>query len=303
MSALKFGVTVGGATAAQNAQRAEALGFDSVWVGEHVVWRTPVHDALMLLAAAAVVTQRVRLGTSILLLPLKHPVLVCKGVTTLDHLSGGRASLGIGVGGEYPKEFEALGIPREQRGARANESIELMKRLWTEEHVTFRGRFFQMEDVTIEPKPVQKPHPPILVGGRRGALPRTAKYADGWMPYLTSVEQYREGWRRIEEMAGQCGRNPADIERTLFIFTTVGKSYEAASATAAKALGARYAQDFETLVNKYAIAGTPEQCAQRIEQFREAGVEHFIFAPNAPPEQAAALPEIIAEEVIPLTRR
>ena len=304
MPALKFGLSVGGSRElAQGAKEAEELGFDSIWAGEHVVWRTPTHDALMVLAGAATVTKRIRLGTSILLLPLKHPVLVCKAVNTLDHLSGGRASLGIGVGGEYPKEFEAIGIATNQRGARANESIELMKRLWTEDNVTFQGRFFQMTDVTIDPKPAQKPHPPILVGGRRGALSRTAKYADGWMPYMYSVDMYREDWKKIEVMAGEHGRNPADIERTLFAFITIDDTYEAAAAVWAEALGGRYAQDFDSLVQRYAIAGTPEQCAERLEQFREAGVEHFILAPSGPREQTAAFPDIIANAIIPMLRR
>ncbi len=303
MSALKFGTTIGGANIAEVAQRAEALGFDSVWMGEHVVYHRPMHDALMLLAAASAATKRVRLGTSILLMPLKHPVLVAKAVTTLDHLSEGRASLGIGVGGEYAKEFEAMGVPVNERGPRTDESIELIKRFWTEERVSFRGRFFHMDDVTIEPKPVQKPHPPILVGGRRGALKRVAKYADGWMPYLTSVEAYRQGWEQIEELATGYGRDPADIERMVYVFVTVGKSYEAAAGAAVMAFEARYRQDFTTLVKRLAIVGTPQQCARRIAEYREAGAEHFILSPNWPEEQMAAYHEVLANEVIPLVKK
>ena len=304
MADLEFGITIGrAASIAEEARRVEDLGFDSVWTGEHVVWRHPMYDGLMVLAAAASATTRVRLGTSILLLPLKHPILVSKAVTTLDHLSGGRASLGIGVGGEYPKEFEAMGIPRNERGARADESIEIMKRLWTEDEVTFHGRFFHLEEVTLEPKPVQKPHPPILVGGRRGALRRTALYADGWMPYMYTPEMYRDDWQKIEEMAGKAGRDPAAIERTLYVFTSVAESYEVAAQAAAKALGGNYAQDFDRLVHKYPIVGTPEQCAERIDLFRQAGVRHFIFAPAGPPERAREFPEILANEVIPLVRK
>ena len=304
MPDLKFGVTVGGlaSSVAQNAQRIEALGFDSLWMGEHVVWRTPTQDSLTMLAAAAVATSRVRLGTSIVLLPLKHPVLLCKAVTTLDHISGGRVSLGIGIGGEFPKEFEAVGVPVQERGPRANESLELMKRLWTEEQVTFHGRFFHMEEIGLEPKPVQRPHPPVLVGGRRRALRRVARFGDGWMPYMYTPEMYREDWGRIEDLAVDYGRDPARIEQTLYAFITIDKSYEAAAATAARSLGARYAQSFDTLVHRYAIAGTPEQCAARLEQFREAGASHFILAASAPPEQSQAYPEIIAQEIIPRLR-
>ncbi|MEE9286011.1 MAG: LLM class flavin-dependent oxidoreductase [Dehalococcoidia bacterium] len=304
MSDLQFGITiVGGSPVRESARRLEELGFDSLWVSEHVVWRAPMFDALMILAAAASVTTRVRLGTAIVLLPLKHPILVSKAVTTLDHLSGGRASLGIGVGGEYPIEFEAMGVAREERGARANESLELMKRLWTESAVTFKGRFFQVEDLTLEPRPVQQPHPPILVGGRRGALSRTARYADGWMPYMYTPEMYRDDWQKIEEMAHEAGRDPARIERALYVFTSIAESYEVAAEAAARALGATYAQDFNRLVRKYPIVGTPQQCAERIDQFRQAGVRHFIFAPAGPPDRAQEFPEVLANEVIPLVHR
>jgi probable F420-dependent oxidoreductase len=304
VSDLKFGMTIGrGASVGEDARRLEALGFDSLWTGEHVVWRHPMLDGLMVLAAAASTTKRVRLGTSILLLPLKHPVLVSKAVTTLDHLSNGRASLGVGVGGEFPKEFQAMGVRREERGARASEAMQLIRRLWTETNVTFKGRFWQLEDVTLEPHPVQKPHPPMLVGGRRGSLKRTALYADGWMPYMYTPEMYRDDWQRIEEMAVAAGGDPAKIERTLYVFTSIAPTYEAAAEMAARALGTNYAQDFSKIVHRYPIVGTPQQCAERIQQFREAGVTHFIFAPAGPPDRTRDFPEIIAKEVRPLVSR
>ena len=138
---MKFGVTLkeSGGDPAGQARKAEDLGFDSVWAGEHVVWRHPIQDSLMQMAAAAAVTERIELGTAIVLIPLKHPILMCKAVTTLDHLSGGRVKFGIGIGGEYTKEFEAMGVPVNERGPRANEIMRLMKRLWTEESVTFSG--------------------------------------------------------------------------------------------------------------------------------------------------------------------
>ncbi|MCL0101798.1 LLM class flavin-dependent oxidoreductase [Dehalococcoidia bacterium] len=299
MASLKFGITAGGPGMPSAAKQAEALGYDSVWMGEHVVFRHPTYDAMMLLAAASVLTTKIRLGTSILLLPLKHPVLVAKAATTLDIISEGRAALGIGIGGEYAAEFDAVAVPISDRGARANESISVMKRLWTEENVTFEGKFFQMKDISLDPKPVQRPHPPILVGGRRGALERTAKYGDGWMPYLLSVNQYRDWWGKIEELCHGHGRDPAEIERTLFIFTTIGDTYESAAKVASAALGNRYAQNFDSMIDRFAIVGTPQQCAERVHQYREAGVQHFIFAPNAPPEQSALLTEMIAQELIP----
>ena len=304
MEPLKFGITVGrGAAVGADAKRAEDLGFDSVWVGEHVVWRHPMYDGLMLLAAAAMTTKRILLGTSILLLPLKHPVLVSKAVTTLDHLSDGRAVLGVGIGGEYPKEFNAMGIRREERGPRTNEAMQLMKRLWTEPSVTFKGRFFQLNDVGLEPHPIQKPHPPMLVGGRRGSLKRTALYGDGWMPYMYTPEMYRDDLKQIEEIAAAAGRDPSKLWRTLYVFTSVADKYEQAAAWAATALGTNYAQDFNKLVHKYPLVGTPQQVAERMQQFIDAGVRYFIFAPAGPPEATRELPTVLAKDVIPLFKR
>ena len=207
---MKFGITLkeSGGDAAAQAKQAEELGFDSLWAGEHVVWRHPIHDSLMQMAAAAAVTERIRLGTAIVLIPLKHPILMCKAVTTLDHVSGGRVDFGIGIGGEYPKEFEAMGVPVNERGPRANEILRLMKRLWTEESVTFSGRFYEMEDIGLEPHPVQKPHPPIYVGGRRKSVRRTGLYGDGWIPYMYSPELFKEGWEQITQIAEEAGRDP-----------------------------------------------------------------------------------------------
>jgi alkanesulfonate monooxygenase SsuD/methylene tetrahydromethanopterin reductase-like flavin-dependent oxidoreductase (luciferase family) len=114
---------------------------------------------------------------------------------------------------------------------------------------------------------------------------------------------YREDWKRIEELARQAGRDPARIERTLFIFTTIDSSYEAAMKLAAAALGQRYAQDFSEMVKKYAIFGTPQQCAERMDEYRQAGAEHFILSCSGPPEKATLYPEIIAREIVPLIRR
>jgi probable F420-dependent oxidoreductase len=256
----------------------------------------------MLLAAAATVTERVTLGTSILLLPLKHPVLVAKAVTTLDHLSKGRASLGIGIGGEYQPEFDAMQIRKEDRGARTNDAIKLMKRLWTEDDVTFESRFFPMKDITIEPKPVRKPHPPIYVGGRRKALRRVATLGDGWFPYLYTPEMYREDWGKITDLAVEAGRDPAVIEPAIYVFIAIDESYEAAAKVAADRLQFTYAQSFDKLVYRYPIIGTPEQCAERVNEYIEAGCRHVVFTPAAAHDQAKAFPQIVAEKIIPRFR-
>ena len=194
------------------ATRAEALGFDSVWVSHHVL-RTehilarlgdrPYYDALTVLTYAAAVTKRVRLGTSVLVLPYFNPIVLAKTLATLDVLSSGRLIVGIGVGGQ-PHEAAALGSDFGRRGAYANESIEIMKALWTQEEPSFKGGFYSFSGVKFSPKPVQRPHPPILVGGQsRAALRRVARYGNGWFPSVASPQTLPVGstisrprWRR-----------------------------------------------------------------------------------------------------------
>src|SRR5215813_12842496 len=146
------------------ARSVEGAGFDSIWVGDHVSFYVPILESLTLLSFVAAVTDRVRLGTGVYLLPLRHPTTTAKVAATLDLLSGGRLVLGVGVGGEFPPEFRACGVPVAERGSRANEAIGLLRRLWTESGVTHEGRHFQIGPVSIDPKPVQAGGPPILVG-------------------------------------------------------------------------------------------------------------------------------------------
>ncbi len=163
------------------AERAEEYGYDSVWAGDHIVFHVPRFEIFSTMAAVAVRTKRVQFGPAVLLLCLRNPVHVAQSVVTFDHMSGGRFVLGVGVGGEHPKEFQASGVPVNQRGARTNESLEVLQRLWTEPKVNFSGTYYQLDDIGMLPAPKQQPHPPIWVGGRsEGALKRAAKYGQAW---------------------------------------------------------------------------------------------------------------------------
>ncbi|MFQ5880618.1 MAG: LLM class flavin-dependent oxidoreductase, partial [Dehalococcoidia bacterium] len=148
------------------ARRAEELAFDYLGCGEHVLFHGPVPNAFITLAAAAGATERIRLLSSITLLPLYPPVLAAKLVAMMDVASAGRFDLGVGIGGEFPKEFEACGVPVSQRGARTDEALTVITRLLSEDSVSFRGRFVSFKDVSIQPRPIQKPRPPIWIAGR-----------------------------------------------------------------------------------------------------------------------------------------
>src|SRR3990172_4766580 len=158
----------------RGAARIAGLGYDSVWTSEQVFFYFPPFDALTPLAAVAALTSRIRLGTAVLLLPLRPAALAAKEITSVDVISGGRLTLGIGVGGEYPKEFQAVGVPVGERGARTDEAIQLLRRLWTEENVSFDGRFTKLDGVTLQPKPAQRGGPPLWVAGRPEAAVRRA---------------------------------------------------------------------------------------------------------------------------------
>ena len=155
-------------------------GYDSMWVGDHISFHIAIFDPLLQLAQAAVLSRRLVFGTAVYLVPLRHPTPVAKQVSTLDHLTEGRFIFGVGVGGEFAKEFEACGVPVNERGARLSESIAVMRKLWTGEPATHDGRFFKFEGVTMQPPPRQAGGPPIWCGGRSdAALRRIGRSTDG----------------------------------------------------------------------------------------------------------------------------
>lgn len=181
----------------QIAVRADRLGFDALTVSEHIVMpdemagamgrRFP--DALLALAVLAGATERIELLTYVLVLPLRNPVVLAKQAATVDFLSNGRLLLGVGIG-HAAREFEAIGVPFERRGARSDEAIEAMRELWTSDAPSYAGEFYSFSGIAFEPKPARKPHPPILVGGNsKPAMRRAAKYGDGWLPWLVTRGQ------------------------------------------------------------------------------------------------------------------
>ncbi|WP_420444389.1 LLM class F420-dependent oxidoreductase [Candidatus Poriferisodalis sp.] len=204
------------------AVEAEQLGFDSVWVNHHVlnvgyVWgrlgERPYHDALVTLTWIASRTQRVRLGTSVLVMPYLHPMVLAKELATLDRLSGGRLVVGLGVG-SLPEENALLGVGYDDRGALSNEFIEVLDLLWTQSSADFEGQYYSFQGVVSSPKPLQQPRPPILIGGNRPpALRRVGRLGDGWHPMMLSPESVAKRLPTIREAADAAGRPgiPAEI--------------------------------------------------------------------------------------------
>ncbi|MEM7097628.1 MAG: LLM class F420-dependent oxidoreductase [Pseudomonadota bacterium] len=195
--------------------RAEALGFDSLWVNHHILHvgyvkerlgTDPYQDALVTLTWLAAKTSKVMLGTSVLVMPYLHPMALAKQLATLDQLSNGRLIVGLGAG-SLPEENEALGVPYASRGRYCNEFLQVMRKLWTEDDVTFKGEFFSFENITTSPKPQQKPHPLMVVGGNRpAALKRVANFGDGWHPMNVAPDGIRRRMESLREQADELGR-------------------------------------------------------------------------------------------------
>src|SRR5262245_8140803 len=279
MAELQFGVSLRGIDI-DHVPAVEALGFDSVWTGEHMLFHGPVTDGLITLAAFAGKTSRIQIGSAINLLPLRPPVVVAKAVSTLDVVSQGRFIFGVGVGGEFPKEFEACGVPHHERGRRANETIEICRKLWSEDHVTYQGKIFQLHDVTMLPKPMQPGGPPIIVSGRsEAAIRRAARLGDGYMPYLFTAERYADGLKKIYTLASERRRDMSRFTPYNLVFTAVGETYEEAHRLAVEKLSRRYNQPFENLVERYCALGTPQECVECLQRFVDAGARHFILSP------------------------
>jgi probable F420-dependent oxidoreductase len=234
---IKFGlafassIAIDGTAAMEISRRAEAAGFESLWGGEHVILPskiessypytkdgkipaqpdTPIPDPLIWLAFAAAAAPTMRLGTCILIVPQRNPLILAKELATLDQLSGGKVELGLGVGW-LEEEFEALGVPWERRGARNDEYIEAMRTLWSGPEVEFHGEFVDFPKVTCSPRPVQ-PSIPILVGGDSDvAIRRAARLADGYFPGEGDAERLASLIARVRRAAEEAGRDPDEIE-------------------------------------------------------------------------------------------
>jgi len=299
---LGFVTTVPNAAAARRtAGVAERLGYQSVWTGDHIAFPVPMLDPLLQMAQVAAHAERIQVGTCVYLLPLRHPAPVAKQVATLDHLCGGRFVFGVGVGGEFPNEYAACGVPVGERGARLSEAIDVLRKLWSGEPVSNRGRFYPFPEVAMRPRPVQAGGPPIWCGGRAAAaLRRIGRQADGWVAYVVTPERYREGLIAIEKEAAAAGRELERFGTGHMLFIRIDASFEGAWDCATEHLSRRYAMDFRGAAKRYAALGRPEDVAERVHGFLSAGVRHLIIDPVGPAEESEAQLERFATEVRPL---
>ena len=294
---------------AKFASVAEDLGFDRVCTGEDVMDGNPprpTRKPIPAMAAAAGATQRIRVMTGIVIAPLYHPVMLAKLVASLDIVSNGRLDFGIGISGQRGTqvEFEALDIPVTSRGRRTDEMLTLMKRLWTEEHVTHSGRFFSMEDVTLLPKPHQVPGPPIWVAGRsEAAMRRAVVHGNGWYPYLFTVRRLKATNDEIVAIASELGKDLSDFHWGLNQPTAISLDSKSAMDSAIRNVGQRYVtaeRSAEDIAKALCVTGSPEECIKSIEDRIETGVReiNFGFLSDTPDEMYKQM-ELFAKEVMP----
>ena len=279
------------------AKKCEEMGLHSLWVIDRIAYDNL--EPLTLLAAAAAVTKKIRLGTSVLLAGVRHPVLLAKTVSTLDFLSGGRITLGIGFGSRE-NDFTAVGIPFAGRGSRAEEAVKLIKRLWTEEGVTHKGRFFQVENLTVGPKPLQSPHPPIWMGGGADVvLKRAARLADGYICGSSAIQEFPSLWEKISGLAISAGRNPQEIEKAALTFMAIDEN-KAKAVDACAAYLQRYYGKVRMDVEKHLLVGAPEACAERIHSFFAKGLDTLIIGPARADLRQL---DLFGDRVLPLLKK
>jgi probable F420-dependent oxidoreductase len=288
-------------TVVADAQRAEELGFDLVGCGEHLFFHGPTPNAFAMLAAAAAVTTRIRLVTSIALLPLYPAVVVAKLAAMIDNISDGRFELGLGAGGEYPAEFEAAGVDPATRFRRMDEGLEVIRRLFSGESVSFEGEYCSLPGVTLDPPPSHVGALPIWLGGRKlGAIRRAGRYADVWMPYMVEPTQVRDGLARAREVATVHGRTEDAVSAALFAWTAVETDAPRARRTGVASVSAAYRQDFSSLADRYLLTGGPDEVADRLAEFADAGVDTVLCQVAAEnPSDRERIISTLAQSVLP----
>ena len=275
--------------------RFEALGVDSLWVSERLVSAGLILEPIAFLSFIAGRLRRMKLGTSTLVLPARHPVVLAKELATLDFLSRGRLFPAIGLGGEDSKDLEAVGVSRKERGARADEAIVLMRRLWTEERVSFEGKFFSVRDVTIMPRPWQKDGPPIWIGGRsHAAMRRTGRLGDGWLVSSAAPAEVEAGIGSIRAYAAGAGREVLDDHYGVLIPFYFGPDAGKALDVACGSIRARS----DLPVTEFTALGNPDQVRARVQAYIAAGATKFVMRPCGPLENWREQVEMLAREVI-----
>jgi probable F420-dependent oxidoreductase len=273
------------------AQRAEALGFQDLWVTENTLDHVFCFDPVVVLTYAAAVTSKIRLGASVVVLQIHSPLMVAHQWACLDYASNGRAILGVGIGREHHyRQFE---VPPEGRVSRFREELDVIRALWTEEKVTYQGRFYHLTDEAMAPKPVQQPLPIWMGVGHPDAVRRAARLADGWMGSGGSrIADFAQSVPILKEALEKAGRDPAKFPISKRVFMAVDERPEVARADLLRWFTEVYRNP--PGVDICGIHGTPEQVRERLEEMVGMGANHLLLNPvSRYAEQLEALAEVV----------
>jgi probable F420-dependent oxidoreductase len=294
MSELSFGLAVENFTPASRtpdidavvaySRRAEELGYTSLWAWDHMFLGTarpfPFLESMTTLTVLARETEHVRLGTGVLVLPLRGAAVLAKTAATIETISGGRLTLGMAVGW-YEREFDACGVPFRRRGRIFEENLELMQAFWTGERVSGEAAGIPFRNALMLPKPSPRPRPELLIGGYVDkVLKRVAEKSDGWLTYFYEAEPFATAWKQICEYAEAAGRDPSQLRNVSQLTLCIDDSFELADRRARQ-----YIADYFDLpawsksTAESAIRGTPEQCAEQLAAHAAAGVQHICLVP------------------------
>ncbi|MEM7009442.1 MAG: LLM class F420-dependent oxidoreductase [Thermodesulfobacteriota bacterium] len=278
------------------AKAAEDLGIDSIWVSDHVVmperhlgsFSEMFYDPFVLLSYIAAETSKITLGTSVIILPYRNPVVVAKMIATLDVLSTGRVIFGIGPGW-MKEEYAALSVPYEKRGSRTNEYLEAIKELWTSDDPSYDGEFCSFSNIKFYPKPHTKPHPPIFIAGSSEyAIKRAAEYGDGWQPTWVSPDDVKDGISKLEQLSYQKGKDLSN-----FTFSVRNRL---------EILDRGFIQNDDPEGNDppYLIKGSVDEIIAIIKQYEEIGVSHMVLDPACESlDEIFKSIEIVTKEIVP----
>jgi probable F420-dependent oxidoreductase len=277
--------------------RAETLGFDGAWTQEQVLGTMPTLSPMQTMTYAAACTERIRLGCVVFVTPLHNPVHLAKSLSTLDQLSRGRLEVGVGTGGQG-RMFSAFGVDPQSLVARFTEGLGLMTALWTQPRVTFEGRFWQLQDAAMEPKPFQKPHPPIWFGANHpAALRRAARYGDGFFGAgSTTTARFADQVRIVRDALAEAGRDPSTFRIAKRVYIHVDDDAERARRRIAEGLHRLYSPLGVTGLEAVAVSGPPDACVAGVRQVAEAGAELILFTSFV--DEAEQM-ERLAAEVMP----
>jgi probable F420-dependent oxidoreductase len=283
--------------------RAEELGYHSAWVQDQVAGEAPLLESISLLSYAAAVTSRLKLGVSVVVLPIRNAVQLAKNVSTLDNMSNGRVILGIGLGPVFAGDhyFQIFGTRADEALRRFNENLRIMKSLWTEPQTDLKGEFYTLDRVAMEPKPIQKPHPPVWFGGQNPkALHRAVKNADGYMGAgPTTTKDFATQVTHIRRFLEQEGRDPATFPLSKRVYLAVDNDADRAKAGLDEFFQARYPwmiQKNPNFVADICVWGSPAKVAEGLAAVRESGAEMIVLNPL---RNFIEQMEVLAEEVIP----